>query len=185
MEGACPCELSVQISNAVAMGACGVLLMSPAEIVDCVKAFRAEGGKAIQLNNWVPDAPFARGAQAERAIAQFLRKYDPAMLATVELSSAPNFSSQCEAMLDSRPTAVSSIMGLYDRKFIDRLKSHGIAWLATVTTVDEAIEAQERGAYAIVAQGFEAGGHRDTFNPQRGRVDGRIVFAFTGNGRFP
>lgn len=51
-------------------------------------------------------------------------------------------------------------MGLYPEDVIGRLKSKGIAWFATATTLDEARRARDAGADAIIAQGFEAGGHR-------------------------
>jgi len=59
---------------------------------------------------------------------------------------------------------VSSIMGIFDPPFVTSLKSRGIAWFATATTVSEAIRAQNAGADAIIAQGIEAGGHRGAFD---------------------
>ena len=44
------------------------------------------------------------------------------------------------------------------------MKSRGIKWFATVTTVSEAIAAESAGADVIVAQGMEAGGHRGAFD---------------------
>ena len=44
------------------------------------------------------------------------------------------------------------------------MKSKGIKWLATVTTVSEAKTAESAGADIIVAQGMEAGGHRGAFD---------------------
>jgi nitronate monooxygenase len=38
------------------------------------------------------------------------------------------------------------------------MKSKGITWLATVTTVGEAKAAESAGADVVVAQGMEAGG---------------------------
>jgi hypothetical protein len=54
-------------------------------------------------------------------------------------------------------------MGLYPSPFVAKLKDHGIAWFACATTLAEAREAERAGADAIVAQGFEAGGHRGSF----------------------
>ncbi len=57
-------------------------------------------------------------------------------------------------------------MGLYPPDFVARLKQRGIAWWATVTSVAEALAAQEAGADALVAQGAEAGGHRGSFRAE-------------------
>jgi nitronate monooxygenase len=43
------------------------------------------------------------------------------------------------------------------------MKDRSIKWFATITTVNEAIQAQKAGADAIVVQGIEAGGHRGSF----------------------
>src|SRR5439155_928148 len=47
-----------------------------------------------------------------------------------------------------------------------RIKQEGIAWFATATTLAEARRAQDAGADAIIAQGFEAGGHRGSFDQE-------------------
>jgi nitronate monooxygenase len=75
-----------------------------------------------------------------------------------------DFRGQCEAFLELRPTAVSSIMGLFPPELVTRFKEKGIAWFATATTLAEARAAQAGGADAIIAQGYEAGGHRGSFD---------------------
>src|SRR5438105_4734775 len=55
-------------------------------------------------------------------------------------------------------------MGVYSSAFVSRLKAKGIAWFATVTTLAEAKIARRAGADAIIAQGYEAGGHRGSFD---------------------
>jgi nitronate monooxygenase len=62
------------------------------------------------------------------------------------------------------PTAVSSIMGVFPDAFVAKLKDLRIAWFATATTLAEAKAARAAGADAIIAQGFEAGGHRGSFD---------------------
>ncbi len=44
------------------------------------------------------------------------------------------------------------------------LKARGTAWFACATTLAEAQAAEAAGADAVVAQGFEAGGHRGAFD---------------------
>src|SRR6185503_13747871 len=77
----------------------------------------------------------------------------------------PAYTAQCAAMLEAAPTAVSSIMGLFDADYVNRLHERGIAWFATAVTLDDALAAQEAGADAVIAQGFEAGGHRGVVDP--------------------
>jgi nitronate monooxygenase len=51
-------------------------------------------------------------------------------------------------------------------RLVQSLKASGIAWFATATTPLEALRCEEAGADAIIAQGFEAGGHRGAFDPE-------------------
>ncbi len=54
-------------------------------------------------------------------------------------------------------------MGVFPASFVIRLKDRRIAWFATATTIHEAKLARDAGADAIIAQGYEAGGHRGSF----------------------
>jgi nitronate monooxygenase len=75
-----------------------------------------------------------------------------------------DFDAQCAALLAAGPRVVSSIMGLFPDKFVAGLQARGIAWFACATTLAEARAAEAAGADAVVAQGFEAGGHRGAFD---------------------
>jgi nitronate monooxygenase len=164
MAGACPPERAAAVSSAGSMGALGALLMSPAGIAEWVRAFRDLGGERLQINLWVPDPAPVRDAEHESRVAHFLERWGPPIAAGAGDARPPDFDAQCDAVIDARPTASSSIMGLFPPAFVDRLKRANIAWLATVTTVAEARAAEDAGADVIVAQGMEAGGHRGSFD---------------------
>jgi nitronate monooxygenase len=164
MAGACPVELSAAVANAGGMGAMGAVLSPPGEIAEWCAAFRRLSQGSFQLNLWVPDPPAARDAEAEENVRRFLTNWGPEVGPDAGEFRPPGFSAQCGALLAARPRAVSSIMGLYPREFVQRLKEQGIAWFATATALSEALRAQEAGADAIIAQGFEAGGHRGAFD---------------------
>jgi nitronate monooxygenase len=79
----------------------------------------------------------------------------------------PDFATQFAALLDAKPAAVSSVMGLFPPDMIARLKDRKIPWFAVVSTVGEALEAEAHGADVIIAQGAEAGGHRAAFDAEK------------------
>ena len=58
-------SLSVAVASAGGMGACGVLLMKPEEIISWANQVRAGSNGAFQLNNWIPDPPPERDAAHE------------------------------------------------------------------------------------------------------------------------
>jgi nitronate monooxygenase len=164
MAGACPASLAIAIANAGGLGGCGVLLMQPDAIRNWAADVRAGSNGGFQLNLWIPDPPPKREAPAEDAVRRFLREWGPEVAPEASDVTPPNFEGQCEAMLEAGPAIISSIMGLYPDHFIARMKSGGIKWFATVTTVSEAKAAESAGADVIIAQGMEAGGHRGAFD---------------------
>ncbi len=95
--------------------------------------------------------------------ATFLARFGPEVAENAGDTTPPDSAAQREALLAANPAVVSSIMGLYPPDFVAALKARGIAWFATVTTVGEALAAEQAGADVIVAQGAEAGGHRGAF----------------------
>ena len=177
MAGACPASLSIAVANAGGMGAMGALPSSPAAIRDWVAEFRASSGGPFQINLWIPDPAPLRDAAAESRLRDFLGRFGPAVPASAGDIALPDFDAQCDALIESAPTAVSSIMGIYPSAVVERLKARGIAWFATATTRAEARRARDAGADAIVAQGYEAGGHRGAFEPAAAERQGIGLFA--------
>src|SRR5829696_7687056 len=106
-----------------------------------------------------------------------LAKWGPAVPADAGNVSLPDFDAQLETFLALTPTAVSSIMGVFPEAYVARLKDKGIAWFATATTLAEARAARAAGADAIIAQGYEAGGHRGSFDQALAERQGVGLFA--------
>jgi len=164
MAGASPASLSIAVANAGGMGAMGALVTPADGIREWARDVRSQSRGAFQINLWIPDPKPARDADAEARVRAFLARWGPAVAPTAGDLSLPDFDAQCEALLDAKPVAVSSIMGVYPAAFVSRLKARGIAWFATATTLAEARAARDAGADAIIAQGYEAGGHRGAFD---------------------
>jgi nitronate monooxygenase len=164
MAGACPVSLSIAVANAGSMGALGALVTAPTGIADWVREFKAHSQGPLQINNWIPDPPPRRDADAEARVREFLASWGPEVPPSAGDATLPDFNAQCDSFIDAAPRVVSSIMGLYSPAFVSRLKQKRIAWFATANTLADAMRAQEAGADAIVAQGFEAGGHRGAFD---------------------
>jgi len=165
MAGGCPANLSVAVANAGGMGAMGALLTPAEGIRAWVREFRAMSGGPVQLNVWIPDPKPRRDPDVESRVRQFLEAWGPSVPSSAGDAVPPDFDAQCEAFLETAPTAVSSIMDVFPAAFVRRLKQRGIAWFATATTLAEAKIARDAGADAIIAQGYEAGGHRGSFDP--------------------
>jgi nitronate monooxygenase len=68
-------------------------------------------------------------------------------------------------LIAARPAVVSFHFGLPDAARIAALKAAGCLLLASVTSLAEAQAAVRAGIDMLVAQGYEAGGHRGVFDP--------------------
>jgi nitronate monooxygenase len=177
MASACPASLAIAVANAGGLGGCGALLMQPDAIHKWVADVRAGTNGGFQLNLWIPDPPPKRDSAAEDAVRRFLSNWGPEVPAAAGNIKPPDFDAQCDALLAAGPTIISSIMGLFPEPFVARMKSKGITWLATVTTVSEAKAAESAGADVIIAQGMEAGGHRGAFDATQ--AQSRMVGLFS------
>ena len=164
MAGACPVPLAAAVANAGGMGGMGALLTESTGIAAWSAAFRARSRGPLQINLWIPGPAPRRDTGAEARLRDFLGNWGPPVPTEAGDAMPPDFEAQRAALLAARPTAASSIMGLFPPDFVGELQSHGIAWFACATTLTEALAAEAAGADAIVAQGFEAGGHHGCFD---------------------
>jgi len=165
MAGACPAKLSAEVANAGGAGSCGALLMTPSQIEAWAAEFRAASDGVFQFNLWVPDAEPVRDPDHEAQVREYLGKWGAEVPADAGDAKPLDFEEQCAAIIATKPPIFSSVMGLFPPNIVKDMKSAGIDWLACVTSVDEARQAEAAGADAILVQGMEAGGHRAYFDP--------------------
>ncbi|HUB30346.1 MAG TPA: nitronate monooxygenase [Terracidiphilus sp.] len=177
MAGACPPSLSIAIANAGGMGACGALLMQPPEIAAWCADFRARSSAPFQINLWIPEKEVHRDPVLEQRQREFLAAWGPPVDPQAGESVLPDFGAQCQAVFDARPSAISSVMGLFPPAFVADIKRHKVLWFATATTVAEARAAEAAGADVVIAQGAEAGGHRGAFDARESELQLVGLFA--------
>ena len=75
--GACPPALSVAVARAGGAGACGTLLMSPAEMASWAAAVRRDTDGPFQMDLWVPDPAPHRDTEQETRVRDFLARCGP------------------------------------------------------------------------------------------------------------
>ncbi|WP_226470420.1 NAD(P)H-dependent flavin oxidoreductase [Luteimonas panaciterrae] len=177
MAGTPQTALSIAVANAGGMAALGALMLTPAQITAWMHDFRARSDGPCQINLWIPDPPPVRDAEAETAVRGFLGQWGPAVAENAGDAKLHDFAAQCDATLEARPAAISSIMGVFPPDVVARAKAAGIAWFAAATTLSEALQAEAAGADVIVAQSFEAGGHRGAFDAANAERQATGLFA--------
>jgi nitronate monooxygenase len=175
MAGATTPALVAAVSNAGGLGGHGCAVMSPQQVRDEIQAIRAATNRAFQVNFFVHDLPDPKGDAGPAMRAKIEAYYREAGLGALPAIANPwpRFDDAAlDVVLETKPAVVSFHFGLPDGTVMSRLKDAGVTVLSSATTVDEAVELEKRGVDAVIAQGFEAGGHRGTF---LGRVDSGTV----------
>jgi nitronate monooxygenase len=159
-------EMAIAVAEAGGLGSLPCASLSPAQLRSEWAAIRAKTKRPINLNFFCHEAP---RADAERE-AQWRRRLEPLYreLGAEEVSApggerTPFDAATCAIVEELGPEVVSFHFGLPARELVARVKATGAKILGSATSVDEARWLAEHGCDAIVAQGFEAGGHRGTF----------------------
>ena len=81
----------------------------------------------------------------------------------------PSFDAErLDLVLELRPRVAGFHFGLPEASAVRKIKDAGCIILSSATTVAEARSLEADGADAIIAQGFEAGGHRGNFSNSPG-----------------
>jgi nitronate monooxygenase len=130
-----------------------------------IEALRGSTSRPFGVNLFVPP----RTAVDSSAVSAYRERLSPeADRQEAELgeprSDDDDWEPKLELLRRARPAVASFTFGLPERSVIEGLRASGIAAWITVTTADEAVQAREAGADALVVQGVEAGGHRGGFD---------------------
>jgi len=154
-------------AGAIAGGGVGSLpcaLLAPEEMRSQVAALRARAPGPINLNFFCHDVPAGGDESAWRSLlAPFYERFGVEAAGAAGPVRRPFGSEMCAAVEAVRPELVSFHFGLPETALLDRVRAAGSKVIATATTIEEARWLAERGIDAIVAQGWEAGGHSGRF----------------------
>ena len=167
MPGFVTVDLAAAVSNAGGLGSIGCAPMEPEVAAKMIRAVRGVTDKPINVNFFC-HVQAKTGTDREEAWLARLSPYyrelgiDPATpVPRVDIQSFD--AARCNVIEDTKPEIVSFHFGLPDPTLLARVKAVGCRIMASATTVAEALWLETRGVDIIIAQGYEAGGHRGTF----------------------
>lgn len=167
MAGAGGSALAIAVGNAGGLGALPCAMLGVEQIRDEVAAFRASCDGPLNLNFFChrpPEPDAARQARWKQALRPYYDEVGADFEAPTPVSSRAPFDEQgCQLIEHLRPQVVSFHFGLPEPALLQRIKASGARVLSSATTVEEAIWLEQRGCDAIIAMGYEAGGHRAMF----------------------
>ena len=170
MAGTSTPEMAAAVSNAGGLGSIGVGAMTTRAVEEAIAAFTARCDRSLNLNVFCHRAaqpePAREAAWLERLRPAFESVNGTAPAAITETyKSFVNNEPMLATILAAKPKVVSFHFGLPGADSIRALRNAGIVLLGTATSLAEATAHVVAGVQVIVAQGYEAGGHRGIFNP--------------------
>jgi nitronate monooxygenase len=167
MAGAIDFEMAVAVAQAGGLGSVPCAMLTPDKAREQIAKFRERTDAPLNVNFFChtpPELNNAREARWRERLSPYYAELgiDPA--ASVPTSNrAPFDAAFCAMVEEIRPAVASFHFGLPSADLLARVKAAGCLVLGCATTAAEARWLEERGADAIVAQGYEAGGHRGMF----------------------
>lgn len=146
-----------------ALGSLPCAMLTPDQVREQVASVRGRAGGPLNLNFFCHTMPEQADDSAWRALLRpYYEEFGIAEPPAAPLR-LPFDESSCAVVEEVRPEVVSFHFGLPVRGLFDRVKASGAVVIATATTVAEARWLEQHGVDAIIAQGFEAGGHIGRF----------------------
>jgi nitronate monooxygenase len=162
-------RLTATVSNFGGLGSFGAHGLTPEAIKDAIAQIRSLTSKPFAMNLWISMEDEGARKSDENA---FNRSLAP-LAVHLEALGAPRpkyepwsrtrFEDQARVLLDERVPVFSFIYGIPPREILEECRAKHIVTIGTATTPEESAALQDAGVDAIVASGFEAGGHRGSF----------------------
>ena len=167
MAGANGAAMAIAVAEAGGLGSLPCAILDAVKVRAEVGVIRQQTARPVNLNFFChqPAAPDPERAAAWKTrLAPFYRELGLDESADAPaVNRAPFDDAMCGVVEDCRPEVVSFHFGLPARPLLDRVKAAGAVVLSSATTVEEARWLEANGCDAIIAQGYEAGGHRGMF----------------------
>jgi len=162
-------ELAAAVSDAGGLGSIGAGYTTPDDMESCIKEIRSLTDKPFSVNLFCLDdtpnvVPSEKVMKKLGDIAKEVGADAPRGAGVTKIS----FGDQLDVIMDRDVPVFSFTFGVPEKEYMQALKKRGIIVVGTATCVDEAVTLEKAGCDAVVAQGFEAGGHRGTFPTTEG-----------------
>ncbi len=163
--------MATAVSKAGGLGSIGVGSVDAVAAREMIAAVRASTDRPFNVNVFCHHPAVADPARETAWLARLapvFRRFGvepPAKLTEIYRSFVDD-DAMLTVFLEERPRVVSFHFGMPSAERIKALRNAGIMLFATATNLAEARAIAAAGVDAVVAQGFEAGGHRGVFDPE-------------------
>ncbi|WP_462413327.1 NAD(P)H-dependent flavin oxidoreductase [Neobacillus sp. Marseille-QA0830] len=172
-------ELVANVSNAGGLGTLGAAYMKPEDMRSAIRKIKEKTNHPFAVNlfctNWTDQYD---GMEDSQKILNAIREKLQIENSSEPVKTANFFEEQFSIILEEDVPVLSTAFGVLPSNKVLELKKKNILITSMVTTVQEALIAEENGADIIVAQGSDAGGHRGTFEIET-KTNGALIGTFS------
>ncbi|WP_122387284.1 NAD(P)H-dependent flavin oxidoreductase [Pseudomonas syringae group genomosp. 7] len=168
MAGATGSQMAIAVAKAGGLGSLPCAMLTPEQIEKEVTTFRQYAGNPPLNLNFFCHQPPAYDAERAELWKQTLKPYYEELGADFDAPTpvsnrVPFDSDTCTLVERLKPGLVSFHFGLPERALLERVRATGAKIISSATTVEEAVWLEQHGCDAVIAMGYEAGGHRGLF----------------------
>ncbi|PFP30575.1 nitronate monooxygenase [Bacillus sp. AFS073361] len=172
-------DLVANVSNAGALGTLGAAYMKPEEIRVAIKEIKKRTTKPFAVNLFCTNlTDHYEGVEESQKVLNKIRKELGMEPANHQVKTNNFFDEQFAVLIEEKVPVISTAFGVLPEDKMAIVKQQNITITTMVTTVQEALLAEENGADIIIAQGSDAGGHRGTFEIEK-NTHGATVGTFS------
>lgn len=166
MAGAGGPDLAIAAIEGGALGSLPCALLTPERVHAEAGIVRRAAQGPLNLNFFCHRQPEPPDESRWRAtLRPYYEEYGVGPPAEPPPLRAPFSEAMCAVVEEVRPEVVSFHFGLPETRLLKRVRSTGAKILSSATSIAEARWLYGCGVDAIIAQGFEAGGHAGRFLP--------------------
>jgi len=167
MAGVQGSTLAIAVSNAGGLGSLPCAMLDAKSMERELGALKAGTTRPYNVNFFCHSPQQFDAARDERwrkALRPYYEELGLDPNAPITTAARLPFDARAATLIEHyKPAVVSFHFGLPNRDLLTRVRASGAKVIASATTVAEAQWLEREGVDAVIAQGFEAGGHRGIF----------------------
>lgn len=172
MAGVSSPAMAAMVSNAGALGSIGLGAVDAKGAGEMIDATRKLTDRSVHVNVFCHQPARANAAMESAWLKRLRPEFErfgaepPARMREIYTSFMVD-DATLDVLLSRRPAVVSFHFGLPDAAKLRQLHEAGIYLMASATNLRDARAIVGAGVDALIAQGYEAGGHRGLFDPAK------------------
>jgi nitronate monooxygenase len=157
-------ELIAEVSKSGGLGSLPLGYLSLDEVQSAIRKTTALSPARFATNLFIPAFPKRVSQKQVAKLLKFINVYRERLRMplchTIPVWKEPSIDELLDQVIQENISIISITFGMLSQAAMLRLRQRNVFVMGTATTVKEGLALEEAGCHAVIAQGYEAGGHR-------------------------